>query len=969
MRFCLCVPGAFCHNLLRLFVLLGAFLLVQPLFAKGGVMSGAGRLAVIRTQYFDIIYPEECLEAAEKIALVADGYYEEIASLLDTDCRIRFPVSITRSVETTNGYFTVAPYNAIVIQYTPPEISLDQNSDSLTAVFYHELTHALSTNMKNGFSRFVAAVFGDWFAPAGFLQTSFMHEGTAVSFESLKGEGRVHDPYSRLLVVQAKVDGRFPDWRDVTGARDIFPGGTDAYAFGALFCRYLQEKYGMEKYAEFWKTTGSLHGFKSSIKKTYGKPVSEIWEDFEAWVGIPEVTPAVSPEHGTADFFVYAGLERAGDDGFSKTNSRRSVFKCIAASAYGLSWFESKTGAVWYAPVVDGRVQKPKKIFTCGAVSRLCLSDDGAWLLVSYLKADRRAKASLALYDIERKKLHALSIPSVRDGGFVRGAGGDLQFACVNISSDELSLDFYAVEGEKSVLQAKHASPVKRIAFFPDEQPFSPTLSERGGLSCIVKKGMDWHIRLYEQDGKYREYGRQRTILHNLQGMLLSDGRLALTFSYGEVGDKAMLPRGGLLTVNLDGYESSLALQDDDVSGGVLNAALLPGEGERFLYVAAFYDTQRLMVMDFAARNVLRHTGREPVAKGADLPESASPVQTPTAFDSEPAAIGERLSYNPFRYYRRSLRIPIGMVKSYRRSELDSYTYGYTNLGTAFVGATLASSTPWQDGILALSGGWNPFDKNGGACLSVSGGNDIFTYAVNSNLLFDGYGFMQTTEGLSLSRLLYSRFGTSFTAGANGVYFYGHGNHGDKDDWSSRARGYVQLSTVRKMSPRYGDFCGLTFQPFVLWERISSHYVNAGASLVLRIPGIFPLSLTASLFPSSSYFASAGATVYLFSWEVQKGIPLALYIDRFYLTAAYSGKFSYQAKDYFDIGRTVDLARNLSKSDYSDLIQLRLAAVASVNAGVLSRLSFDAGIALQYRPNPRPNEKKIAAGVSALLVY
>lgn len=85
------------------------FFLAVPLFAKGGVMSGAGKLSVIRTQYFDIIYPVECTAEAEKIAFVADGYYEEIAARLQTDCRIRFPVSVTRSMETTNGYFTVVP--------------------------------------------------------------------------------------------------------------------------------------------------------------------------------------------------------------------------------------------------------------------------------------------------------------------------------------------------------------------------------------------------------------------------------------------------------------------------------------------------------------------------------------------------------------------------------------------------------------------------------------------------------------------------------------------------------------------------------------------------------------------------------------------------------------------------------------------------------------------------------------------
>ena len=988
------------------------FFLAVPLFAKGGVMSGAGKLSVIRTQYFDIIYPVECTAEAEKIAFVADGYYEEIAARLQTDCRIRFPVSVTRSMETTNGYFTVVPYNAIVIQAVPPEISLDQNSDSVTSVFYHELTHAVTTNSRNAFSRFVAAVFGDWFAPAGFLQTSFMHEGAAVSFESLCGEGRVHDPYSRQMVVQTKLDGHFPDWRDVTGARDIFPDGTDAYAFGSLFCHFLQETYGIEKYAAFWKTTGSIHGFKGSLKKTYGKPIAELWKDFESWVTVPDsVTAAISSEYGTADFFVANGLARAEKTGFSKINSRRSVFKCIDTTADGIAWFDSKTGGVWYAKYDSsaGAFLKQKKVFTCAGVNRLSFSDDGNFLAVSYFYADKTTKTALAVYDVRGGRLVPLPMKSVRDAGFVRDADGALQLACVNFSQSRLSVDFYAIGlknggGGKSAGDEKNSGTVnkknvvlqKQIFFSENEIPYSPCSAFDGGFACIVKKGMDWSIRLYEDDTAYREYGTKKTILHHLHARQVSDTagkkRLALTFSYADFGNEKMLPRAGLLYVKQTDFTSELVLQDDDVSGSVLDAVLFPTtQGERLLYVAVFYDTQRLMQMDFSRRKLIRHRGdasnriaisdaeqNQTITAATDFP--TPPIENPAAqkADRTPAAgsvsaadVGTfpRISYNPFRYYAHTMRIPLGMVSSYKRTELDSYAFGYTNLGTAFVGATIASSTPWQDNIFVLSGGWNPFDKNGGLYLSLSGGNDTFTYSANSNLLFDGYGFMQTTEGLSLGKTWYNRFGKSFGMGATGTYFYGHEKYGIADDWSARARGYVQFSTVRKMSPRYADSAGIIFQPFILWERVFAHYVNAGLAATARIPGLFPIALSATLFPSATYAASASATVYLFSYEVQKGIPVALYIDRFYLSASYAGKVSCQAEQYFDIARTVDIMQHISRKDYSDVVQVKLGANASVNMGVLSRFSFDTGIVFQYRPNPRTNERKIAFGVSSVLVY
>ncbi|MDE6350299.1 MAG: hypothetical protein K2K67_04795, partial [Treponemataceae bacterium] len=382
----------------RLVCAVVASLLIGGVWAKGGVLAGAGSLSVIRTQFFDIIFPDECAAAADRIAAVADGYYQEISALLETACDAHFAVTITRSVESLNAYFTVAPYNRIVLYDTPPDTSLDSYADTLESVFYHELTHAVTTNMRSPFAGFLAGVLGDWFAPAGFTQTNFMLEGAAVSFESRGGAGRVHSPYSTQLVRQAKLDGRFPGWRDVTGARDTFPGGTDAYAFGALFSQFLQETYGMKKYAEFWRTAGSLHGFKRSIKKTYGKPIAALWKDFASWVRVPDdVTPAIDPGRGTDDFFVANGCA-ATKTGFARQNERRAVFKCVATSAHGIAWYEQKTGGVWYAAVRDGTVQKPKKLFACAAVSRLSLSDDGEWLAVSYLYASAQTKTAVCRY-------------------------------------------------------------------------------------------------------------------------------------------------------------------------------------------------------------------------------------------------------------------------------------------------------------------------------------------------------------------------------------------------------------------------------------------------------------------------------------------------------------------------------------------------------------------------------------------
>lgn len=228
------------------------------LWAYGGAESGAKKLSVVKTTYFDIIYPPESEQAAKKIAAVCDSDYIEICSILNTEPYQRFPVTITHSVDSLNAYFSPVLYNSIVLYDTVPSSSLDMFENTIESVFYHELTHAVTLNMKNKFWRVMSGLFSDALTPAYLTLTTFWEEGATVSLESMSGGGRLNNPFSMQIVAQAKIENRFPSWRDVTGARDTYPGGTDAYIFGAAFAKYLQNTYGMEKYGDFWRSAEAI---------------------------------------------------------------------------------------------------------------------------------------------------------------------------------------------------------------------------------------------------------------------------------------------------------------------------------------------------------------------------------------------------------------------------------------------------------------------------------------------------------------------------------------------------------------------------------------------------------------------------------------------------------------------------------------------------------------------------------------
>jgi hypothetical protein len=180
-------------------------LLCAAMSAHGGMLSGEKKLRVVKTQWFDIIYPERCETSAAILYEKADGVYEEVTAQYGLTPAFRMPVVITPAVDQFNAFWTAVPYNHIAIYDTGSSGSseLAVFSETLLSTFRHELTHAVTFNMKNGFWRAMGKVFGDEFAPGMLTVTTGMAEGATVASESAAGEGRLNDEYAKHYVKQA----------------------------------------------------------------------------------------------------------------------------------------------------------------------------------------------------------------------------------------------------------------------------------------------------------------------------------------------------------------------------------------------------------------------------------------------------------------------------------------------------------------------------------------------------------------------------------------------------------------------------------------------------------------------------------------------------------------------------------------------------------------------------------------------
>ena len=929
-------------------------------FAAGGALSDASSpLHVIRTEYFDIIFPEECRATAEKIEAVCDDYYLEITALLETDAYQRFPVTITHSVELLNAYYAAIPYNRIVLYDTLPETSLDMYEDTIQSIFYHELTHAVTYNMKAKSLRKLSFI-SDSMNPAWLSLTSFWAEGATVSLESKGRGGRLNDPFSTQLVNQSLIEDKFPGWRDVTGARDTYPGGNDAYIFGAMFSAYLQDTYGMSKYADFWKKAGSslTVSFVAGVfKKTYGMSVGDAWDEFEKTLPLPTVQKLKSA--------------------LSDKKSRVETFDVFVDETHGetkIAYFDSAASSLRLVTLdADGKIKKNKKLLAITGIHRIAFSPDGTSLALSRLIDKKNYKFVTAEYNLKKKKFTQHKTTGRWNAYYTTASDGSARFSEIPIYPDKVS-------------------DAERTYFYGGEEiVYSPIGIDEHLNAAIIKNGLSWSLRLFDDSHVLGDYsfsaitaqdGASRNlIVHNLHAALVTQDSLWLSFTWAELGQGGkMLSRAGMVKIDRASQNATAFLQKENAFAGLTDA--VPSHA----FISALdggtaFDAEQLVFYAISANyeeNPLLRIQFEP----GDFESVALSLSEVAPFDEKKPAVSTahaELSYNPFRYYKNGIFVPIfGALPVYNHELTPD-----SNLGLGF---SFVSTNPWGDRQFFASLGYNPIWNLYGAYISVgtnplidigASGDDRFQYKLSASCVFEDDAFMQTLESISLTDILWRGKVSYFALGTQGLFLYGKqiidddlGKDRDESVGTS-ADGIVfaQFSNIHKIAPDVYDSAGYLLQPFVLTSyRDTEHmseddtYLNAGVTAQLRFPIIVPFIFTASLFPTNEYAASGSVQAILAHFEIHKGIPaLSLFMQRVVISASYSGKLAYEHGDFWDIKRTRDILGDARLSDYSDEFRLAGDLYISPNTGNAARgeVQYSIGYALIYRPNPAEDEKRM----------
>lgn len=449
-----------------------ALLALRPAFSD--LYSPDRPLAVTETEYFTIIYPEESRAAAAYLSTFADRAYREIAALLDTTPRYRMPVVITPDSEQLNGYFTWVPYPRIVLYQAPVDMNstLGSFQDDLYKLFYHELTHAVSMTIRSLPEDVVAAIFGTPATLSPYLAPLSFVEGVTVSFESRDGHGRAVDPLAGAYVRQDIAEGRFKTFAQAMGAYDRYPRGGLYYMYGGYFSRYLQERFGLERYAELWRCFGIRYllkplsdvlGFPGRFREVFGVSLDEAWVDFGRWMAVR--TPIVAA----------AGrLEPL------------SAVSALASDGERLYWHDGARGAVVRRDAATG---ESRELFRVAAeVSRLSVSPGGERVIVSTQREDEGfPRLVLEEWDEASGRLRELPFEGLREASYAPSAGC---FAAIAIDGYATDLVLATPGGVRTLLRGSerlaYASPVVsadgRLVY---------ALAKEGGNVTIAKLSLD----------------------------------------------------------------------------------------------------------------------------------------------------------------------------------------------------------------------------------------------------------------------------------------------------------------------------------------------------------------------------------------------------------------------------------------------------------------------------------------------
>ncbi|MBO4857739.1 MAG: hypothetical protein J5527_04435 [Treponema sp.] len=640
------------------------------------------KVSIISTDYFDILFSEESARTAKIVADNADSLYLEAKAAYQNPHDIRIIVVISPDSDTLSVKYTASPYNRIVIYEGVPSFDEASYKNGFVELFYREIAKAVSQSVRSDFWEKVSKIIaGDSLQPVALMNMPFTFLEGVVHSELLRySSGLLSDRRNLTLLTQMKLEGKMPSLLQMQGGMDIYPakypGGPEEGLFNTIaasaFCAYMQQRWGIEKFTEFWTEGGKSKFFKLNegiFEQVYEYSLQQAWYDFVEEIPVPEL----EDEEQTSLFF------KIDND---------SVYKYLLHSQYGFIWYDDLKKEV---DIYDtfSIFKNRQLLFLASEVNNLSLSSDGRYLAVSYSQAGIREnfkKDVTKLYDLKERAFLKETFELRSASVYKDKTDNTLLTAGVYIRDGYSELRVYGEDNSTTddTTDSEPADYSFSRTFNYGIEVHSPVFLSRNKVAALVCQLNEWFVAFFDVETGEEAYVQLSycdEVLkpYNLRRADQKSSSLLFDFV---LQDDVSLTRPGMLTLDENLLPQKAIVLEDYYSGGLNDAVFY----ENKLYYSAHkfnFDEFRFVAseyLNYAEAKILQ-------------PEILFP-----SVDDEPPILSPGRKYNPWSYMFKGSWTPFMPV---REITVEKGVELWPGLGVTFE----TQSDPFSNNQLILSAG------------------------------------------------------------------------------------------------------------------------------------------------------------------------------------------------------------------------------------------------------------------------
>lgn len=639
-----------------------------------GVLHHPRKVYVIKTQHFDIIFPEEEMKMANYLAENADDLYQKAKNNFEFENEIHMPIIISPDSDRLLIEYTSYPYNRIIFYDSIPDESFEDYKEAIPDYLYKEIFCAMAKNVVSPLNKMIKKFAGEQYTPVTLYNLPF----SVVEGFSYLANNRLYDKDVQIMLSQAKYEGQFPNWIQFCSVRDVYPFTKLQNATAIAFNAYLIQRYGIEKFYDFWLDCGDIHPYfaAGSIYKIYRRNIETIWSEFEETIPLPQNLEEIELLENQVEHFL---------------EDKHGSFDQLANSAFGFVWYDNLKHEIDIWDLKNGGTVK--QLFFADNISRLTVSDDGKFILISFVETNSNSsfiKNKVKIYDLEAGKYLPPEL-DLRDASIINLENGQRVIAGVNVTDKIAKLQFYSVKGFDSLV----TKLLYEKKFNENQIPFSPVQYKNGKVLFILSDKterflcvsslqndqieIEKTIRLFNSEEKPVEI--KKLAVQNLNGEKI------YTFEYQSDGE-VPADRIGYFTEELE----SVFLQQNDVLGGIHNPVFLDGK--------IYFSSKRILNNEFEAVDYEKIQFEQ--SDKIFLENQITDYQEKYAglsFDKKNLGQFEVTKYNPLKYMWPITVLPLFAIE-------DITPQGDAPLAMALGFTIKTQADPLLNNNFSLSAGW-----------------------------------------------------------------------------------------------------------------------------------------------------------------------------------------------------------------------------------------------------------------------